>query len=111
MACAILHNFIIQEERTFGKALVSAKEEMEQLGISPYKNAPFGMSYLPVLPTDEFKMYDNISFTREGIAQALCEQEIYMPAHNIEHRQRELQQQSLQLSNGERCDREFISPL
>ena len=83
---------------------------MEQLVITPYKKALFGMSYLPVMPTDEFEMHDNISYTREGIAKALCEQEIYRPAHNIDRRQRELQQ-SLQLSNGESCDREFISPL
>ena len=69
------------------------------------------MSYLPVVPTDDIEIYDGISYTREGIVQALLDQEIYRPAHNIEHRQRELQDQSIQLSNGARCDREFISPL
>ena len=53
------------------------------------------------MPTEEFEMYDGISYTREGIAQVLHEQEIYRPAHNIECMQRELQQKSLQLSNGE----------
>jgi hypothetical protein len=35
MTCARLHNFILQQERPFGKALVSVKEEMEQLDITP----------------------------------------------------------------------------
>ena len=84
---------------------------MEKLGITPLKNAPFGMSYLPVVPTDDFEMYDGISYTREGIVQALHDQEIYRPIHNIERRKQELQEQSLQLSNRASCDREFISPL
>ena len=84
---------------------------METLGVTPLNNAPFGMSYLPVVPTDDVEMYDGISYTREGIVQALLDQEICRPAHNIEHRQRELQEQSMQLSNGASCDREFISPL
>ena len=57
---------------------------MEKLGITPLKNVPFGMSYLPVVPTDEFEMYNGISYTREGIAQTLHEQEIYRPVHKIE---------------------------
>ena len=40
---------------------------METLGVTLINNAPFGMSYLPVVPIDDFEMYDGISYTREGI--------------------------------------------
>ena len=99
MAYTRHHSFIIQEERSFGKASVSVRAEMDQPGITPYKNALFGMRDLPVLPTAEFKIYHSTFYTRETLAQVICEQEIYRPAHNIECRQRELQQQSLLLSN------------
>ena len=84
---------------------------MAKLGITPLTNAPFAMSYLPVVSTDYFKMNNCISYTREGIVQALCDQEICRPAHHIEHRKRELQEHYLELSNRASYDREFISPL
>ena len=42
------------------------------------------MGYLPVVPNDEFKIFDGISYTQKGIIQALQELEIFMPRHNIE---------------------------
>ena len=69
------------------------------------------MTYLPIVPNDEFEIYEGISYTRDGIVQAICALEIYRPTHNIAHRQQELQEQSLQLCNGEICDREFISAI
>ena len=100
IACARLHNFIIREDRSFGMTGKIVEEEMEQLDITPVPNAPFPISYLPVVPNEEYEVFDRISHTREGIR----------PAHNIEHRQREFQQYSLQSPKGEQCDREFISP-
>ena len=99
IARARLHNFFMQDDRPLGGSIESVEEEMEKLGITPLKNAPFGMSYLPVVPTDDFKMPDGISYTREGIVQALCDQEISRPAHNLECRKREPTEQYLQLSN------------
>jgi hypothetical protein len=111
IACARLHNFIIHKERPFDTTCESVEEEMEQLGITAHKDAPCGMSYVPVMPNEEFEMYDEISHTREAIVQALHELEIYRPAHNIEHKQRELEQQSKQMANGKNVEREHISPL
>jgi hypothetical protein len=111
IACARLHNFIIREDKSFGMPYTSLEDEMEQLDITPHQNAPFGMDYLPVVPNEEFDIFGGISYTQEGIIQALQELEIYRPSHNIEQRQRELQHQTWQLTMGEYCDREFISPL
>jgi hypothetical protein len=46
----------------------------------------------------------------EGNVRAHHELGINKPVHDTEHRQQELQKLSLQLSNGEICDSEFISP-
>jgi hypothetical protein len=31
---------------------------MEHHGITEHKDAPYGMSYLPVVPNEEFEVYD-----------------------------------------------------
>ena len=89
----------------------SVEEEIEQQDFTPYHNAPIGMFYLPVVPNDKFEIYEGISYTRDGIVQAICALEIYRPTHNIAHRWQELQEPSLQLCNGKIYDREFISPI
>ena len=80
---------------------------MEQYDIIAHKDAPYGMSYLPVVPDDEFEMYDGISYTREAIVEALCDLEIYGLAHNIERRQSELAQQNMQMSNDDSLESEI----
>ena len=52
--CAILHNFVINEDMV--DVDIDSVPENEHC-IKPRKNAPFGMSYLPNVPDD---------FTAEG---------------------------------------------
>ena len=68
------------------------------------------MSYQPVIPNDDFEIYDEVSYMREAIVQDICEYDIHRPTHNIKCRKREIQEQSLKLKNGKCCVREFISP-
>jgi hypothetical protein len=111
IARARLYNCIIHEERPFGTTCSSVEEEMEQLGITAHKDAPYGMSYLPFVPNEEVDMKDGISHTGNTIVQALRGLEIDRPAQNIECRQREPEQESMQMSNGENLEREHINPL
>jgi hypothetical protein len=96
IACARLHNFIIQEDKPFRNTFELVQEEMEEYGITAHKDAPYGMSYLPVVPNEDFEEYEGISYTREAIVQAIHDLEIYRPAHNIARRQQELQQGKMQ---------------
>jgi len=95
MACARLHNVFIRDKRPFHRRYESVQKEMDNLEITPQKNAPFGMSYLPVIPDDDFEIYDGVSYMREAIVQAICEYDIYWSTRNIECRKREIHEQSL----------------
>jgi len=86
IARARLHIFIIQHDRPFGYSYASVEEEMDHLCITTHKDAPYGMSFLPVVPNKEFEVYGGISYTREVIVEALHDLEFYRPAHNIERR-------------------------
>lgn len=109
MACARLHNFIIKEDGPFEKAYISVEDEMKNLDIQPDPSAPLGMSYLPVVPDNEFVCYDGVSFTRQAIVDNLRKKQIYRPLHNIERKKRE--QSSVISCDGTVWDREYISPM
>jgi len=71
MACARLHNFIIQRDGPCDVASVgmSTSEEESMLQITPDPASPLGMSYLPTMPNADyvFEMTDGISHTRQEI--------------------------------------------
>ena len=56
---------------------------MESLDITPICDAPLGMSYLPVVPDNEFEAYPGILRTREAIVDHICEHDIHRSLHNI----------------------------
>jgi hypothetical protein len=60
-AYARLHNFIIREDGSFEVEFHSVQEEMESLEITPNHDTPLGMSYLHVVPPNEFEAYHGIS--------------------------------------------------
>jgi len=111
-ACARLHNFIIQNDGPFEAVYSSVEEEMESLSITPNPSAPLGMSYLPVVPNEEFVPYSGISYTREAIVEHIREYDIRRPKHNIERQKQERQERldSFVSPNGMVIEREYVTP-
>ena len=106
MACARLHNFIIQndgpcDEMTVG---MSTGEEETFLQIWPDNTAPLGMSYLPTIPDDSyiFETEDGDSHTRAEIVEFLSRNSLRRPLHNLLRRRRELaaEQQQREIDDG-----------
>ena len=113
-ACARLHNFIIQEDGPFETEhnYKSVQEEMDQLEIRAHPSAPLGMSYLPVVPDENFQVYHGISHTRQAIVEYLQENEIGRPLHNIEQKKREMAEMAYIVSpGGVCCERGYVSPI
>jgi len=108
-ACARLHNFIISQDGPFDSSTLSTEEEMESYDIQSNPVAPFGMSYTPVIPDNEFESCPGISFTREAIVDLIREYTLRRPQHNIIRKQEE--DAFLASTNGLSIDREYISPL
>jgi hypothetical protein len=72
------------------------------------------MSYLPVVPDENFEVYPGISHIRDAIVEHLREYDILRPIHNIERKRTELQEAShafVLSPNGQEWEREFVSPL
>ncbi|KAL7542523.1 hypothetical protein ACHAWF_007216 [Thalassiosira exigua] len=111
-ACARLHNFIIEMDGPFDtKVYNSIEEEMDCLEILANPSAPLGMSYLPVVPDNEFEVYSGISHTRQAIVDFIRSHEgIGRPTHNIVRNRRELAEAVVQSPDGTAVDREFVSP-
>ena len=105
IACARLHNFIIQEDGPFE---ICDMSDADRLEIRADPSAPFGMSYLPVIPDSTFQVYEGTSQTRNGIVNFIRENEIGRPLHNIERKKRE--NDFFCSESGRLIDREFVSP-
>jgi hypothetical protein len=122
MACARLHNIIIQRNGPCDLSTVgmSTLEEENFLQITPNPAIPLGMSYLPTTPNAEFvfEMTDGISHTRQEIVEWLGHQPIRRPRHNllrlVEEEGDGSQQEWLTIKTGNNTsfaiEREFISP-
>jgi hypothetical protein len=113
IACARLHNFIIQEDNPFQQCK-TADKEIDSCNFAPNPLAPLGMSYLPVVPDENFEVYPGISHIRDAIVEHLREYDILRPIHNIERKRTELQEAShafVLSPNGQEWEREFVSPL
>mmetsp|Transcript_32231 Transcript_32231/g.77042 ORF Transcript_32231/g.77042 Transcript_32231/m.77042 type:complete len:373 (-) Transcript_32231:51-1169(-) len=107
-ACARLHNFIIQEDGPHDISHLSIEEEMEELGITPNPSAPFGLSYLPSIPDQEFEHELGVSHTRDAIVEAIRDAGHRRPLHNINRQQRE--QEMFVSPTGQSVGRDFVSP-
>ena len=113
MACARLHNYIIAMDGpndTFDE-VVEGGEDAE-FSIVPHPDAPLRMSYLPVVPNDEWEKFDGISYTRLAIVDYLRENGIMRPLYNLERKQMEVMDAE---ANGDgnnniQWDDEYISP-
>ena len=82
MACAVLHNFIIEND------CVSNDKEVfdnDDNNIVQMDGAPMGMSYLPTIPDSDFdfRSIQGISLTRMTKVNAIAHQGFERPIHNI----------------------------
>ncbi len=112
IACARLHNYIIREDKPCGCQLDMFPNNISELDdIVTHPNAPLGMSYLPVVPNEEFETFYGISRTRKAIVEFIQEQDIRRPMHNLERKKREMAANVVQSPDGGEWSREFISPL
>ena len=109
-ACARLQNFIIREDGPFECEYSSVVEEYDSYDITPNPAAPLGMSYLPIVPDEDFQAYPGISRTRESIVDHIREYDIRRPLHNIARQRQEQIEDVVVSPNGNTTDREFVSP-
>jgi len=113
MACARLHNYIIAMDgpNDVLDEVVEGGEDPE-FAIVAHPDAPLGMSYLPVVPNDEWEKFDGISYTRLAIVDYLRENGIMRPLYNLERKQREVMAAETDddCNNIIQWDDEYISP-
>ncbi len=68
------------------------------------------MTYLPVVPNNEFQKFYGISQTRETIVECIKENNIRRPMHNVERKTREMAGNTVYSPDGGEWPREFVSP-
>ncbi len=81
---------------------------MESLDITADPKAPCGMSYLPIIPDENFEPIAGVSHTRDAIVEMIREYGFRQPMHNIIHQKHE--QEVFQSPNGMLVHRDFFSP-
>jgi len=106
MACARLHNYIIKMDgpNDTMQEVVEGGDDAE-FSIVPHPDAPLGMSYLPVIPNEDWEEFEGISYTRLGIVEYLRSNGIMRPLYNLARKQREDDD-----SSNLEWDDEYISP-
>ncbi|KAL7485511.1 hypothetical protein ACHAW6_011110 [Cyclotella cf. meneghiniana] len=110
MACARLHNFIINGDQPFEREICSVEEENDPINLLPDPMASLDLDllYLPVVPDEIFLVYPGISHSMEAIVEFLRD------IHNIERKRRDLAGGKTELTVlspiGMEWDREFVSP-
>jgi hypothetical protein len=80
-----------------------------EFSIVPHPDAPLGMSYLPVIPNEDWEEFEGISYTRLGIVEYLRSNCIMRPLYNLARKQREVMDDDGSENNLE-WDDEYISP-
>ena len=85
MACAILHNFIIDQDVPEDKKGDDHDDiDVDNLGIIPMLGSPLGMVYHPTIIEDDFEELEGFSQTRLALADFIRTSMIRRPAHNIQ---------------------------
>jgi len=82
MACARLHNYIIKIDgstNVIGSESCGDEADDTDYTITAHSDAPLGMSYLPVIPNDEWEQYEGMSYARAAIVEHLRQQNIARP--------------------------------
>jgi hypothetical protein len=112
IACARLHNYIIREDKPFGDTSEMCPNDISKLDdIATHPNGPLGMTYLPVIPNEDFETFYGISQTREAIVEFIQEHDVRRPMQNLERKKREMAEHVVHSCDSDEWSREFISPL
>jgi hypothetical protein len=91
MACAKLHNFVIDcqvlKRRTGeeeGDEMVVGDDEQDDIVCcTQFEGAPLGLQYLPILPDKEFEIVPRMSMTRLALIEEICCQNYRRPLNNV----------------------------
>ena len=113
MACACLHNYIIMMDGSMDVSFNESCGEINQdddggFSIKAHPDAPLGMSYLPVIPGDDWEQYDGLSYTRVAIVEHFQEQGIGHLHYNLERKHDELVHSH---NSSSQWSREYVSPI
>ena len=105
IACARLHNFVIKMDGIDDS--LGCDEVREEATIVRDVAAPFGMTYLPVVPNDEWEEFEGMSYTRAAIVEYLRTNSIHRPLYNLERKRNQVSETA---TNNTQWDSEYISP-
>ena len=83
MACAQLHNFIIEEDMPEDENDNDGDIDPGELNIIAMPNAPLGMCYNPTMLDDEFVQYSGVSQTHTAMVELIAENSYQCPIHNL----------------------------
>ena len=85
MACACLHNFVIDEDMPEEEDSFNDSEDANagpEIIAAP-EGAPRGMVYLPTMADEEFDIMDGVSQTRDAIVEAIHDLALRRHHHNL----------------------------
>ena len=101
MACACLHNFVIDEDMPEEEDSFNDSEDANAGAeiIAGPEGAPRGMAYLPTMPEEDFEIMDGVSQTRDAIVEAIHDLALRRPHHNLVRNSRKsaIEEEGLQL--------------
>ena len=107
MACARLHNFVIDNDKKVADIWESEDDESQRLTSNVSSNAPFDLAYMPTIPED-YETPVGSSLMRNTLVTLIHQQGLERPLHNRERQERyELLQRNLE---AEMVDLEYFSP-
>jgi hypothetical protein len=129
MACAALHNYVIEqqlEQRAADKTEKESQMEVDDsdgnssddsddsVRCTQLAGAPLGMQYLPILPDEEFEVVPGMSMTRLAIIEEIRRQNYRRPLHNVIRNQDNRDVNNRYIvpldSNGNALEVEFFHP-
>ena len=118
MACARLHNYIIKMDGpndVFAEVVENGEDQ--EFSIVPHPDAPLGMSYLPVVPNEDWEQFEGISYTRLAIVDYLRNNGIMRPLYNLQRKRDEVfvddngeSNNNIECNHDLEWDDEYISP-
>lgn len=107
MACARLHNFVIDNDDKVTEIWASEDDESQSCGSHVSTNAPFDLAYMPTIPED-FESPVGSSILRHTLVSLIKQKSLQRPRHNRVRQERyKLLQENL---DSDMIDLEYFSP-
>ncbi|GFH51927.1 hypothetical protein CTEN210_08403 [Chaetoceros tenuissimus] len=107
MACARLHNFVIDNDKKVKDIWASEDDESLSSGSHVSTNAPFDLAYMPTIP-EEFESPVGSSILRQALVDLIHQNSLQSPHHNRVRQERyKLLQENL---DADMIDLEYFSP-